>query len=136
MDYVVNALYNAEGGTWKAYRTRMESFNAEELPAFNVIPDKGETEYLSTDEITRRFRFTVRHMAAAVNSVDLTVDDLYLAAAQVILIDPTLGGLVRYTREISQEWKLEKGEYDSVALEVIYEVEFATRRNDPTISVP
>jgi len=132
MDAVVERL---NGTPWAAYRTRVESFNPAELPAYNVLPGKGDARYLSTDEVTRTFRFTVRHMAAAVNEVDAAIDALYVAGAAAFLSDPTLGGLVRYTRELESDYKLEGGEYDSVDFEVTYEVEFGTERNNPSASV-
>ena len=94
MDAVVAALNLT---AWSAYRTRVESFNPAELPAYNVLPGKGDARYLSTDEVTRTFRFTVRHMALAVDQVDCAIDALYVAGSAAFLSDPTLGGLVRYT---------------------------------------
>lgn len=117
-----------------AYRTRMEAFAADQLPAYNVLPAEGETEYLDNSAIDRKFRFMVRHVAQAANEVDLAVDPLYVAGVRAILADPTLGGLARYTREISQKWDLEKGSVDTVALVVTYESEFETSRSDPSSS--
>lgn len=123
-------------GAWSAYRTRMEVFSAEQLPAFNVLPDEGQVNYAEVGSMDRKFRFTVRHMAAAVNEVDAAVDVLYVAGVQALLADPTLGGLVRYLREMGQKWELEKGAQDQVALVVTYEVEFSTSRGDPSVRTP
>lgn len=131
----VVALLGA-AGPWNAYRTRMEAFNPSQLPAFNVLPDSEQPSYIEAGGINRKFRFFVRHMAAAANEVDAAVDALYVAGQKALLADPKLGGLVWYTREIDAKWELEKGSQDQVAKVVTYEVEFATSRSDPSVSVP
>lgn len=130
------AALDGVGGA-QAYRCRMKPFPAAQLPAFNVLPDEGSSLYLEAAAIDRRFRFKVRHMAQAVDEVDATVDPLYVAGQKALLADPTLGGLVRYTREMEQKWERDgQGEYDNCALVVTYEVEFATSRSDPSSQVP
>ncbi len=126
----------AAAGPWPAFRTRMEAFGPSQLPAFNVLPDEGQVSYAEVGSMDRKFRFTVRHMAAAANEVDAAVDVLYVAGVQALLADPKLGGLVRYLREMGQKWELEKGAQDQVALVVTYEVEFSTSRSDPSVRTP
>jgi hypothetical protein len=133
---VVTALNTTQ---WLAYRTRMASFKADQLPAFNVLPDDGEPDYTDaySGSVDWRFRFRVRCMAAAVNEVDKAVDPLFVAGSQVILSDPTLGGLVRSTRYAGQKWEREgEGDYDQCALVVTFETEFGASRSDPSVLVP
>lgn len=136
LDAVVTALNTT---TWKAYRSRMASFPAAQLPAYNVLPDEGEADYAQaiTGAVDWKFRFRVRMMAATANEVDKAVDPLFVAGSQAILSDPTLGGLARITRYVSQKWEREgEGERDQCALVVTFESEFGTSRNDPSVKVP
>lgn len=125
---------NADGGN--AFRTRMTAFARHQLPADNVLPDQSDALYEDSNSINRRMRFKVRHMAIAVDEVDAAVDAQYVAAQVKLFADPTLGGLTYYCHEISQKWELEKGEFDTVALVVTYEVEFSTDRSDPSVAAP
>ena len=115
-----------------AYRVRMTAFEKEDLPATNVLPEEGDARYTDADSTDRSFRFRLRHMAQAVDQADAVVDPLYVAAHKALMADRTLGGLVSETRELSQKWSLDKGEVETVALEVLYEVEFFTGRSDPS----
>lgn len=136
LDAVVAALNTTE---WLAYRTRMASFKADQLPAFNVLPDDGEPDYSSaySGAIDWKFRFRVRCMGAAVNEVDKAVDPLFVAGSQAILSDPTLGGLALITRYYGQKWEREgEGDYDQCALVVTFESEFSTARGDPSTQTP
>jgi hypothetical protein len=136
LDAAIAALNTTE---WLAYRTRMASFKADQLPAFNVLPDDAEPDYTDAyaGTVDWKFRFRVRCMAAAINEVDRAVDPLFIEASQVILSDPTLGGLVRITRYVSQKWEREgEGEYDQCALVLTFESEFGTSRSDPSVSMP
>lgn len=129
-------LLNGVAGA-QAHRCRMKAFPADQLPAFNVLPEEAEPRYIETQTIDRHFRFVVRHMGSAVDEVDAVVDPLYVGGQQALFADPTLGGLVRYTREVSQKWERDgQGAYDNCALVVTYEVEFATSRSDPSVQVP
>lgn len=140
MTAVVTALTTAGAALTPvtlAWRTRMEAFDASQLPAWNVIPDDGETEYVECAAVDRKFRFCVRCMVSAQNQADVAADPLYVAATQALCADPSLGGLVRYTREISQKWERDgTASADNLALVVTYQVEFATLRTDPTTLVP
>src|ERR1700694_4430169 len=89
LDRVVSLL-NTTG--WPAFRTRMASFSVDQLPAFNVLPDDGVPTYDYCGSGDWKFRFNVRCMAAAVDQVDAACDPLFVAASQVLLSDPTLGG--------------------------------------------
>jgi hypothetical protein len=121
-------------GVALAWRSRMSAFNAGELPAINVLPEEGDAEYLDTDSIDRKFTFRVRHITASVDECDAAIDPVYVAAQKLLFADPTLGGLVRFTRENSQKWEFEKGELDTVALVVTYQAEFSTTRSDPSVA--
>lgn len=131
LDGVVAAL---GGDAASVFRCRFSDFGAEELPADNVIPEDETPEYQDNSGIELRHRFRIRHTAAAVDAVDKAVDLRYVRAQKLLLADPTLGGLVRYTRYISRKWEFEKGELDTVALVVVYEVEFSTSRSDPSVA--
>jgi len=137
----VVSLLTAAGATFQtpvlAFRTRVESFDLAQTPAWNVIPDDGETDYVECGAVDRKFRFCVRNMVAAQNQADLAADPLYVASTQALCADPSLGGLVRYIREISQKWERDgPASQDNLALVVTYQVEFATLRTDPTVQVP
>jgi hypothetical protein len=139
--YVVGVLNTAGATSFVApvlaFRTRVESFAPEQLPAWNVLPDEGMTQYVETAAVNRKFRFCVRSMVAAYNEADLYADQLYVVTAMAIAADPSMGGLVRYAREISQKWERDgPASEDNIALVTTYEVEFATLRTDPTTQVP
>jgi hypothetical protein len=129
------AALNGAGGA-AAYRCRMTAFKVAELPAINVLPKESDPEYNDTDSIDRRFQFEVRYTGVAVDQVDAAIDPIYVAGNSALLADPTWGGLAMFTRERASKWELEKGEFDSVALVVLYEIEFSTSRNDPSVSWP
>jgi hypothetical protein len=139
--YVVGLL-NAAGAenftvAVSAFRTRVEEYASTQLPAWNVIPDDGEAQYREVSAVDRTFRFCVRSMVSAQNQADLAADPLYVVSTQALCADPSLGGLVRYTREISQKWERDgNASQDNIALVVTYQVEFATLRTDPTMLVP
>lgn len=131
---VLEAVVAVLGGSAaNVYRTRMESFAPAQLPADNVLPADELAKNVTSGSIDLVHTFHVRHTAAAVNEVDKVVDARYVRAQQLILADPLLGGLVRFTRYKGRKWEFEKGEVDTVALVVTYEVEFSTSRSDPSL---
>jgi hypothetical protein len=117
-----------------AYRSKMAAFSQAQLPAINVLPDEGDTEYNDTDSADRRFRFKVRYTGIAVDECDAAIDPIYVAGNIALLADPKFGGLAIFTRELSSKWEMEKGLFDTVALVVLYETEFSTSRLDPSAS--
>lgn len=134
VDAAVAALNTTQ---YDAYRCRMAAFKPDQLPAFNVLPDDAEPNYAEsiTGQVSWKFRFKVRMMAATKDLVDKAVDALYVAGSQAILTDPTLGGLALITRWAGEKWEREgQGEYDQVAKVVMFESEFATSRNDPSVA--
>ena len=130
LDAVVALLGGAAGS---AYRTRFTPFAVAELPADNVLPEDETAEYQDNSGVELMHKFTIRHTAAAVDQVDKVVDLRYVRGYKLLQADPTLGGMVRYCRYIGRKWEFEKGELDTVALAVTYEVEFSTTRQDPTV---
>jgi hypothetical protein len=128
----VVALLGAIGDA-PAFRSKMSAFTIAQLPARNVMPEDGETEYTLSSAADRTFRFNVRHTVAATDEVDAAADPLYVATAQALLADITLGGLVTVIREGKQKWEMERGEIAVVALVVTYVVEFSTSRSDPSV---
>jgi hypothetical protein len=123
----------------KAWRCRVEAFDpgtTGDLPAFNVLPDEGETDPANSysNATAERFRFCVRCMVSAHNQADKAADPLYAVARPAILNDPTLGGLVNFTRYMSQKWEKDgPAANDNLALVLTFETEFATSRIDPTV---
>lgn len=128
---VVHTL-SAMGGA-PAFRSKMTSFSLAQLPAYNVMPEDGETEYTISGTVDRTIRFSVRHTAEAKDEIDAAVDGLYVASSRALMADITLGGLVVALREGRQKWEMERGEVAAVALVVFYEAEFSTSRTDPTV---
>jgi hypothetical protein len=134
LDNVVAAL--TANTPWTAYRSRMASFPPAQLPAFNVLPDEGEMQYLYAQSVNHLFRFKVRMMCATVDEVDKACDLLYVAGSQAILADPTLGGLAYITRWVGQKWEREgEGELDQCALVVTFASEISTLMTDPSVQV-
>jgi hypothetical protein len=129
------AALNGAGGA-VSYRSRMTAFSKAQLPAINVLPKESDPEYNDTNSIDRRFLIDVRYTGIAIDEVDAAIDPIYVAGNAALLADPTFGGLAIFTRERASKWELEKGEVDTVALVVIYEIEFSTSRNDPSVSWP
>jgi hypothetical protein len=124
------------GADESVYQCRFTPFSAEELAGGtdNIIPDDEVPESGTTDDTDLRHRFFVRHTFQAVDRVNKAVDSRYVRAYQLLLADQTLGGLVRWTRYAGRKWEFEKGELDTCALVVTYEVEFSTNRSDPSVA--
>ena len=114
------------------YRCRFSPFEADELPATNVVPDDEGAQYDSAGQIDLSLRFTVRHTAASADGAEKLVDAQYVAGQKAILAEPTLGGLVTQLRYVGSKWEFERGELDTVALVVMYEAEFSSSRSDPS----
>lgn len=131
LDAVVAKLGGNEGSAW---RCRFTPFSVLELPAENVLPETETAEYDDGTGTDNKFRFIIRHTAAAFDQVDKSVDARYVRGAKLLMDDPKLGGLVRLVRYIGRKWEFEKGELDTVALVVTYEVEFSTNRRDPSVA--
>ena len=131
LDAVVARLGGNAAGAW---RCRFRDFAVDDLPADNVLPDQSSLEYQSTDDVDRTFRFFVRHTVAASDGTDKLADARYVRGGKLLLADPTLGGLVRYTREVATKWEFEQKEFELVAFVVTYEVEFSTSRRDPSVA--
>lgn len=132
----VAALQGAGGEAVVAYRCRMAAFKRAELPAINVIPKASEPEYNDVGSIDRRLSLEVRYTGVSIDEVDAAIDPIYTAGNAALLADPRWGGLATFTRELGSRWELEKGEVDTVALVVIYEIDFSTTRSDPSVSYP
>jgi hypothetical protein len=141
LDQIV-ALLNAAGTVFtpdvKAYRCRVEAFDPKREPmAWNVLPEDGEEDAANSysNSTAERFRFCVRCTVSANNEADKAADPLYAVARPAILADPTLGGLVNFTRFKSQKWEMEgAASTDNIALVLTFETEFATSRTDPTVA--
>lgn len=133
------AALNASTAGYTAYRCRMAAFTPDQLPAWNVIPESGDPDYSTaySGSVDWKFRFRVRCMVASVGEVDAAADPLFVAGCQAILSDPTLGGLATVTRIVDVKWEREaKGEYDQCAEVIVFESEFGTSQNDPSVRVP
>jgi hypothetical protein len=134
LDAVVAAL---SGTGYTASRTQLTPYNAAALanaPQFNVVPLESmvDRSRSTTSASYRIFQFDVRCMGAAVNQVDKAIDPLYLLAVNTLLTDPTLGGLVVFTREVAQKWHFDTASQDVISHDVTFETEFSTARNDPS----
>jgi hypothetical protein len=138
MAAAVAALNKTDVG-YTAYRCRMAAFTPDQLPAWNVLPEEDAPDYsgASSGSVNWKFSFRVRCMVASVGEVDAAADPLFVAACQAILADPTLGGLAVITRLAGVKWERDaKGEYDQCAQVIVFESEFGTARNNPSVPVP
>jgi hypothetical protein len=132
---ILDAVVATLGGEEQSvYRCRFTDFSAAELVggADNVIPEDELPDYDTTGDTELRHKFFVRHTMQAADAVDKAVDPRFVRAYQLLLADPTQGGLVKFTWYRGRKWEFEKGELDTVALVVTYEVEFSTKRSDPS----
>lgn len=140
LDYVVAALASAGAALIpkaSSARCQVEAFEQDQLPAYNVLPDEGEVEVANSysGATAEKFRFCVRCTVGANNQADKAADPLYVAARPAILSDPTMGGLVNFTRYVSQKWEKDgPAATDNLALVLMFETEFATSRTDPTVA--
>ena len=137
LDAATGILGGPMNGAW---RCRFRNFAVDELPADNLLPEATEADYQDTDDVERKFRFHVRHLAAAVDDAgapvdgaDRAADARYVRAQQLLMADRTLGGRVRIVRELGQKWEMEASTLEIVALVVTYEVEYSTKINDPSL---
>jgi hypothetical protein len=141
LDQVVAALNAAAAAAFtspvKAYRCRVEAFDKGEPLAYNVIPDDGEYDSQNSysNATAHKLRFCVRCTVSAHNEADKAADPLFVVAMPAILNDPTLGGIVNFTRYLSQKWEKDgPAENDNLALVLMFESEFSTSRTDPTVA--
>ncbi len=135
LDYAVTLLGGNSAGAW---RCRFRNFAIGDLPCDNLLPEQAEAEYLTTDQTERKFRFHVRHMAAAVDDAgqpldgaDRAADARYVRGAGLLMADRYWGGRIADIREAGQKWEMEPGTLQIMALVVTYEIEFSTKNNDP-----
>jgi hypothetical protein len=122
-----------------AYRTRIEAFEPTEPRAWNVLPEDGEADPAESysGATAHVFRFCVRCTVSANNQADKAADPLFTVAMTALLTDPTLGGLVSFTRYVSQKWERDGASAnDNLALVLTFETKFATSRIDPTVAMP
>lgn len=131
---VIDAVVTILGGNAaNAWRCRFRLFAPTELPADNVLPEQGTPSYEDTSDTERPFRFMVRHLAMATDAADKVADTRYVRAVRLLMADPTLGGLVRYVREVDTKWEYEEQEQQIASLVVTYEAQFSTSRTDPSV---
>ena len=135
LDYVVTAL-TAAGAPAAAYRTRTESFSAEQMPAFNVYPLRG-APYDADDTVNtlaQRFSFAVVALGTAASDVDVVLDPLFVWVCQQVLADPTLGGLVLDTMLEAWDWAFPPADSDVSSCSLTFTALIAVKRTDPTAS--
>ena len=133
LDRIVALLGGEAAGV---FRARTDEFSPEQCPFDNVVPLDETANYDDNSSVELVHSFQVRHTVASPRAVDVAADVRYVRGMKLILADPTLGGLVRFTRYVRRKWEMEgKGEQDMIALVVTYEVEFSTARNDPTRAI-
>ena len=114
------------------WRSRVEAFASRELPAFVLYNLKEPVERISRDQLARTRRVRLECLVASPPPADAAVDPLYVFAIQMLLADPTLGGMVRSVAEAEIVWDVESG-YQQVAVAGIeFEVEYSTTL-DPTV---
>ena len=132
---VLQAVVAALGGLdASVYRCRFSNFAVEELPADNVLPDQEDAEYPDTTGVELGFQFHVRHIVAADDEADALADQRYVRAAQVLLKDVTLGGLVRRVKLVRRKWEMEDAVLQLMACVATYEVTFSTTTSDPSVA--
>ena len=134
---ILDAVETILGGADESvFQCRFTPFSAQELAggADNILPEDEVPEPGTTDDTDIRHRFFVRHTFQATDRVNKAVDTRYVRAYRLLLADPTLGGLVRWTRYVGRKWEFQPGELDTCALVVTYEVEFSTNRSDPSVA--
>ncbi len=138
LDHATQLLGGNSAGAW---RCRFRNFALSELPCDNLLPEQSEALYDNTADVERKFRFHVRHMAAAVDDAgtpvdgaDRAADARYVRGAQRLMADRTWGGLIKIIREVGQRWEMEPGSLQIMALVVTYEIELSTQNTDPSLA--
>lgn len=115
------------------YRCRFTNFGIEELPADNVLPEQEDPEYIDTLDVEQHFKFVVRHIVAARDEADALADQRYVRAAQLLLADYTLGGVVRRVKLTGRKWEMEDAVKQIMACVATYDVEYSTTVTDPSL---
>ena len=135
LDYVVTAL-TAPGAPAPAFRTRTESFSADQMPAFNVYPLRGSREVAedTVETLGQRFSFAVVPLGTAPSSVDVVLDPLFVWVCQRLLADTTLGGLVLDTTLDAWDWTFPAADSDISSCSMTFSALLAVKRADPTAS--
>ena len=116
------------------YLCRFEDFGMDELPADNIIPEDEDPEYLNTDDVEQKGRFTIRHLVAQRDGALLGADARYVRGAQLLLADKTLGGLVQSCKLLGRKWEKEKATLEVMACVATYEIQYSTSLGDPSVA--
>lgn len=133
---VLRAIVARLGGkAQNAHRCRLRDFSKDEAAggADNVLPEDETSTELVTDDSEYSARFMVRHLVTTAEGADRLADARFVRGAQLLLQEPTLGGLVRRVKLIGRKWEMERAELEQMAIVATYEVTYSTRRDNPAI---
>ena len=130
----IAALVGATGAPAPVYRTDLEEYTAERLPAYNVFRKKDGIAYKGDRRAANcDFEVIIRAMVAAESEADEAVDPLVVWAWQQVMADATLGGIVQDARLTGVEYQyVEKGSLDVLAADVTVAIVVDVSRSDPT----
>lgn len=120
------------------YRTRVEPFGPEDVPAINVFPGDEDPDYRSAgnDEYRLMWQVRVECVVTAKGEVDLAADPLRVWAQQQLMKDRTLGGIVEDCSIKGVTWEIpeNRADVDVIFLVLTFELKFATAAGDPTVN--
>lgn len=132
------SLLGQTGAPATVYRTRVEPFGPEDIPAINVFPGEEAPDYrdAGNDEYRLTWQVRVECIVTAAGEVDLAADPLRVWVQQQLMKDITLGQLVEGCTIKSVTWEIPENRADvDVIFQVLtFEIKFATALGDPTVS--
>jgi hypothetical protein len=137
LDAAVEALRAAGIVEHRVFEMRGHSLHEEDLPAIDVMLVSGESEELTIHytglqhTLTMRVDVCVREVEG--ESVLRTADPVVVAAHRALMTDDPLAALVGDIRLTSREWVDERANGAFLRVQMTYEVEHYTARDDLTI---
>lgn len=129
---VLTALNAPEGKPCTFYRTRVDVFNAPELP--------GGVVYVLNDDVSDRSgsvnlhnaRIRVEVIVAGEAPADSLIDPIYVYVVNTLMADEPLGEKLKKLQEVRTQFESEASYQDSTMAFIEFEAVFATR-TDPTV---
>lgn len=129
-----NALNAPASPPCTTFRTRIDAFATQELPAMVIFAIKETPEVKSANTVLRTRTVRLEILVAGEPPADSNIDPLYTYAVQTLQADMTLAPLIRKLKEASIQWETEASYQDATVAAVDFDVVFVTTQ-DPTVRV-
>lgn len=121
-----------KGTPCATFRTRVDAFASEELPARVLYAIDEGVERVTRETLRRTRTVRLEHIVHGEPPADRILDPLYANAVSVLHSDPVLGPMVRQLTEARTQWETDSSYEDACIAVTDFHVVFCTT-NDPTV---